>query len=280
MSPSRMMGREAMAVENITDEQVDSWREDGVVHLSGAFAPQWIDLLTEGIERAMAEPGPLAKDYAAPGAGSFFTDHAMFRRIEALRRFLFDSPAARIAARLMAAHRINLFDDHLLVKEPGTENPTHWHQDTPYYQVAGEQICSLWIPIDAVSRDTGAMRFVKGSHRWGKLFRPIRIGLGEAVAQADQLDGPAPDIDAEPERYDTVEFDCSPGDCIAFHGATLHGAAPNMSAHTRRRALSLRFAGDDVTWRRRSYLPSQEDIPELTEGGPIDCAEYPRVWTA
>lgn len=273
-----------MAVEkiitDITDGQVRRWRGDGVVHIPGAFEPQWIELLKQGVAEALADPGPLSKDYARPGAGSFFTDHAMFRRLEAFRRFVFESPAARIAARLMGASRINLFDDHLLIKEPGTENPTHWHQDIPYYQVAGEQICSLWIPLDPVSRETGAMRFVKGSHRWGKLFRPIRIGLGEIVAEADELDGPAPDIDGEPDKYDTVTFDCAPGDCIAFHGAMLHGATANMSADTRRRALALRFAGDDATWRRRSYLPSQPDTPELTEGGPLDCAQYPRVWTA
>jgi len=112
------------------------------------------------------------------------------------------------------------------------------------------------------------MKFVKGLHRWGKLFHPIRIGDGNWVDQAEVLDGPAPDIDAEP------------GDTVAFHGKSLHSATPNLSKDIRRRALSLRFAGDDITWNTRPYKPSVPDQPNLVAGGPVDSAQYPRLWIA
>jgi len=44
----------------------------------------------------------------------------MHRRFEEFRRFLYESPAAAMAAQLMGAHKVNLIDEHLLVKEPGT----------------------------------------------------------------------------------------------------------------------------------------------------------------
>src|SRR5690606_14715765 len=166
-------------------------------------------------------------------------------RDDGFRRFLADSPAVEMAAALLGARKLNLIDEHLLVKEPGTENPTYWHQDYPYYEVSGGKFASFWIPLDPVTRDSGTMRFVRGSHRWGKIFQPIRIGLGERVAEADAFDGPAPDIDAPGADYPIAEFDLEPGDCLFFHAATLHGAHPNRTAGVRRRAHSLRFAGED-----------------------------------
>ena len=214
------------------------------------------------------------------GRGKFFTDHHMHRRNDVFRRFLEESPAAKIAARLLQASKLNLVDEHLLVKEPETENPTYWHQDFPYYEVTGSQFASFWIPLDPVTAETGAMKFVKGSHRWGKIYRPIRIGLGELVEEADAFDGPAPDIDAKPGKYDVVLLEAEPGDTLFFHAATLHAANPNRSPDIRRRAFSLRFAGEDARWTPRSYIPSRPESSGLKEGGPLDSEEYPVVWTA
>jgi len=204
----------------------------------------------------------------------------MFRRLDAFHQFLYESPIAAIAVRLMGSSKANLIDEHLLVKEPGTENPTYWHQDLPYYEVAGRQFCSIWTPLDPVTKATGAMRFVKGSHQWNKLFHPVRIAQGKLVDEAEILDGPAPDIDEDPDKYEIELFEMKPGDCVAFHGATLHSATPNSSNKIRRRALSLRFAGDDITWNPRPFRSSGPDRPELEAGDPIDSEQYPRIWTA
>lgn len=220
----------------------------------------------------------MSKDYAKADKGSFFTDHDMHRRIEKIHRFIFDSPLSEMAATLMAASRVNLIDDHLLVKEPETQNPTYWHQDQPYFQFAGEQFMSLWIPLDPVDQENGAMRFVKGSHRWGTQYQPVRIGLGELVEDAEKFDGPAPDIDGEPDKYDTVFWNLSVGDCLAFQGNILHGAFPNSSQSARRRALSVRFAGDDIRWQPRAYAPTDPHPPPLKAGDKIDCDKYPLVW--
>ncbi|MGH3263956.1 MAG: phytanoyl-CoA dioxygenase family protein [Trebonia sp.] len=261
-------------------ELVETFERDGVVLVRDAFDDGWIDELRKAVDRVMASPGPLSKDYARDGKGKFFTDHQMRRRDEGFRRFLAESPAVALAASLLRAGRLNLVDEHLLVKEPGTENPTYWHQDMPYFEVGGSQFASFWIPLDPVTRDSGRMRFVRGSHRWGKIYQPIRIGLGERVDEAGSFDGPAPDIDGAPDAYDIAEFDLDPGDCLFFHAAVLHGAHPNRTAHMRRRAHSLRFAGDDARFKPRPYVPSQEGTRDLVDGGPLDSERYPVVWPA
>ena len=262
---------------DLTRQDIRTYREDGAVALRGVFQPEWIEALRGGVETALQAPGEQAKDYAPDGEGSFFTDHHMFLRFEPFRRFVYESPAADIAAALMGAVRVNVYDEHLLIKEPGTPNPTYWHHDLPYFRIRGDQVCSLWIPLDPVTVETGAMRFATGSHRWGKFFQPVRIGLGEVAPGAHEFDGPVPDIDADPDKYPTVCLEVVPGDCIAFHGLTLHSAYPNTSPTRRRRAVAYRFTGDDVTWQRNAFTPIGLDPPELVNGGPIDCEMFPRL---
>lgn len=64
---------------------------------------------------------------------------------------------AEAARRLMSAREVRLFDDQLLVKEPGSVAPTPWHQDLPYWLLRGDRICGLWCPLDPVDLDSGAV---------------------------------------------------------------------------------------------------------------------------
>jgi len=57
-----------------------------------------------------------------------------------------------------------------------------------------------------------------------------------------------PDPDAEGMRV--VEWEMQPGDAVAFHFATLHGARPN-AGRERRRAFSVRYVGDDARYVQR-----------------------------
>ena len=48
-----------------------------------------------------------------------------------------------------------------------------------------------------------------------------------------------------------LEWSLEPGDAVLFHFRTVHGARGNHSATTRRRALSLRWVGDDAAFVER-----------------------------
>ena len=146
----------------------------------------------------------------------------------------------------MGSDRVQLFHDHVLVKEPGTSKPTPWHQDGPYYFVEGRQTVSFWSPLDPVKEAT--LRCVAGSHLWPKPVLPTRW-LAETSFYAGSDDYmPVPDPDAE--GMDIREYAMEPGDAVAFDYMTLHGARGNTS-ETRRRAFSLRLVGDDARYVER-----------------------------
>ena len=57
---------------------------------------------------------------------------------------------------------------------------------------------------------------------------------------------------------------------LAFHYRTLHGA-PGNSLATRRRAVSLRWLGDDARFGERPWTTSPPYEPNgLVVGGPLD----------
>ncbi|MCC7274423.1 MAG: phytanoyl-CoA dioxygenase family protein [Alphaproteobacteria bacterium] len=264
-----------------TDDDIRAYREDGAVCLRGAVAPQWLAKLAAGVERNLREPGPFARRYTPDGRpGLFFGDYCDWRRIAEYEAVLRDAPLAAIAGRLMGSSKVNLFHEHVLVKEPGTEERTPWHHDQPYYVVDGADIVSLWIPLDPVARAT-SVEFIAGSHRWGRWYTPRRFADGRDHPAQQKDFVPVPDIEAERDRHRILGWAMAPGDLIAFHGLTLHGA-PGNATHDRRRVVSARWTGDDARYVLRegfmSPPPPETDAPAV--GAPMDSPVFPVVWRA
>lgn len=226
----------------MTEDEIAAFQRDGAVVVRGVF-DGWVDVMAQGVADNMATPGRYASENAVT-EGRFFDDYCNWTRISAFERVVRDSPAAALAATAMQSRTAQFFHDHVLVKEPGTPKPTPWHQDSPYYFVEGSQTVSLWIPLDPVRE--ASLRFIAGSHLWTKPVRP--------VSWADDSDfydsgdwTPVPDPDTDPADMTILEWAMEPGDAVLFDFRTVHGARGNTT-QTRRRALSLRWVGDDARY--------------------------------
>ncbi len=262
----------------LSPRQIEAFQRDGVIRLEGVFG-DWIECLREGVEANLRDPGPWSREYVgAEASGRFFGDYCNWKRIDEYRRFVFESPAAEMAADLMRSASARIFHEHVLVKEPGTDKVTPWHHDQPYYCVDGRQNCSLWIPLDPVDRAT-CPEFVAGSHAWGRRFRPRKFS-GVDYAHEDPGLEPIPDIDARRDDYEILGWSLEPGDAIAFHFMTVHGAPPNLST-TRRRGFALRWLGDDAVFasRRGEISPPFPGLQRrLRPGDPMDADEFPLLY--
>jgi ectoine hydroxylase-related dioxygenase (phytanoyl-CoA dioxygenase family) len=258
----------------ITQDHVDAYARDGAVLVKGLFA-DWVDELRDGIAVNMAEPGPYAAENLHDGErGRFFDDYCNWDRIAPFEAAARTSPAAEVAADLMQSQSCQLFHDHVLVKEPGTSKPTPWHQDSPYYFVEGEQTVSFWSPLDPVR--AASLRCVAGSHKWPRAVLPTRW-LSETNFYPDEaVFMPVPDPDAE--GMNVLEWEMEPGDAVAFHYRTLHGARGN-EAIARRRAFSLRMLGDDARYVQRPG-PTSPPFPghDMVPGQKLRTDWFPVVF--
>lgn len=261
----------------LKDKDIEIFRRDGAAILRDLFDPHWIELLRRGVEENLANPSSMATGYTDEGQkGRFFGDYCSWDRIEAYREFLFNSPAAEIAAHCMGSTTARLFHEHVLVKEPGTAEITPWHHDQPYYPIDGDHIVSLWTPLDPVSKDV-CVQFVKGSHLWGKLYYPRMFKSHDDYGYEGEGFETVPDIDAG--EYDILSWEMEPGDTIVFHARTLHGAPGTEGTTNRRRAFASRWLGDDAVYAKRpgTTSPPLEDLT-LTPGDPMEDPRFPIVW--
>lgn len=227
----------------LSQAQIDAYKHDGAIVIKAVFK-DWIEPLRLGFEQVLADPGEHGRENVATGeTGRFFEDYCNWQRIPEFKRWIYESPAAEIAAEATQSQQIQVFHEHILVKEPGTSKPTPWHQDMPYYCVSGEQTASYWIPLDPVT-SANTLQVVLGSHRWPRLVRPTRWSTNASwyANDTDYMD--MPDID---EKQNILIPELELGDCVLFNFKTVHGA-PGNALSSRRRAFSTRFIGDDVRY--------------------------------
>ena len=155
---------------SVNSSDIESFERDGAVLIKGLFSG-FIDQITTGIDKNLSNPGKYAADNLTDGElGRFFDDYCNWQNIPEFKDTIFNSSVGYVAAQLMRSSKVQLFHEHVLVKEPGTIKPTPWHQDSPYYFVDGSQTVSFWSPMDKVT--TASLRCVAGSHKWQKPVLP------------------------------------------------------------------------------------------------------------
>jgi ectoine hydroxylase-related dioxygenase (phytanoyl-CoA dioxygenase family) len=260
----------------VSREDTETFRRDGVVCLRGVLDPALLVRMARPVDEALRRPesADLSTIAGRAGGGRFVAgvDHARVQ--PELRAFACDSPLPAVVAALLESSAVHLYEDSILVKEPGTAERTVWHQDLGYFHVEGTQLCTTWCPLDPVTPETGGMRFARGSHRTGTLYRPNLFVIDEPIPGTEGET--VPDIDAG--GYDIVTFDMEPGDVTVHDARTLHAAGPNRSATTRRRAISVRYCGDDARVRIRPGAPRKPHHAGLHDGDRLGGDAFPQVW--
>ena len=258
---------------------IEAFDADGAVLLKGVIGREWLDRVAAAIERDIENPGPFFHGYDTEGRGRFHGNLRIWQTDPDFRAYCFESGLAGLAAQFLGASRVNLLYDQLFVKEPGTAQPTRWHNDQPCWPVRGWQVMSFWLALDPTTAENGRLEFVRGSHRWDRWFQPEAFGKTTVNTYDDNPDyEEMPDIDAARGDYDIVAWDMEPGDVIAFHALAVHGAGGNLRADVRRRGYTVRYTGDDARFDPRPGTAKALWAEDLRDGDPMDGDLYPVVW--
>jgi ectoine hydroxylase-related dioxygenase (phytanoyl-CoA dioxygenase family) len=270
----------------LTQYEIDQIKADGAVFLKGKFSSQWIEQLTHGIDANMKHPSPRfarhTKDDDAPG---YFEDFWVWDRHQGFENFVFQSPAAKIAAELLGAKKINLVMDNWFFREAGSKSGAPFHHDISYFDFEGS-MCVLWLPLASVKRHEG-IAWVKGSHLWNKLFLRTRFREGyQEDGEAGEVNGKTyhltPDILNNQQNYEFLEWDFELGDCVFFDMRTLHGnlnqAIPDNNVH--RYTLRMAKEGSKVEY-RGTWAQAERTIMEANgyqNGDDLSGGMFPTLY--
>ncbi len=262
-------------MNTLTPDQRSAYARDGVVHLRGAVDPQWIEPMIAGVDRVTDPTKP------------YGLTQRMYAADQDFRRFAFEAGLAQLVGDATNSGAIRIYFDQVFVKEAGTDSEFAWHQDHPYWPIGGTQVASTWLALTAATAETSALEFIKGSHLWGKTYRPtgsrselnaLWDGFGD---MAHALTDTVIDFENHPSEYDIVGYSVEPGDVLLFDYRILHRSRGNPSTN-RRVAVSWRWLGDDATWQwERGKDPLiDQSMTRLRPGEPIsDDETFPVVWS-
>ena len=136
----------------LSQKQIDDYQDYGAIIIKDVFK-DWIEPLRKGFQKVLDNPSQHGRENVNENEGRFFEDYCNWKRIKEFKDCMFNSPAAKIVAEATNSKSIQIFHDHLFIKDPGTNKETPWHQDMPYYCVDGNDTGSFWIPLDELNKD-------------------------------------------------------------------------------------------------------------------------------
>jgi 2-oxoglutarate-dependent dioxygenase len=223
----------------LTEEQVQSFREDGFLIIEEGF-------LGDGAVHTLRDrfDALFAGDYAT-GISPDEVNWRQGRDSEDLTRQICNGWRAddliaaqvlsertgRCAAQLMGYRGTRMLQDNCLWKPPGARS-LGMHQDGSFAgYLSPPEMITCWVALDDTHAEGGTIEYLRGSHRWPKA-PPSR---GQFHAPEDWVAparAAAPNGD-EPERVPVV---VKAGGATFHHSLTFHGSGPNQ-AETHRRAL-------------------------------------------
>lgn len=281
----------------VTQQEVETFWRDGVVCLRSILPVEFVESMAAPIEAAldssvMADLSEMA-DLLESGAGATRmvdeavassglprgrfkagTDHWLVQ--EEFRDFALRSPLPAIVAALLGSSEVRLYEDSVLVKEPGTQEKTGFHQDMAYFHLDGDLVCTTWVPLDVVTEEMGAVRFVVGSHRDDTTYRPSMFVSDMAIPGTEGAE--VPDYDKQVGEARIISFNTSPGDLTVHHARTIHAASGNLSPTQRRRAISVRYVGDGTRFKVVPGSPMKDHHNSLVEGELLTDEACPLAW--
>jgi len=175
---------------------------------------------------------------------------------------------AGVAAQLLQVKGVRLWQDQALYKEAGGRETTP-HQDQVFWPIGEEPLISAWIPFEDVRCANGAMAYVPGSHKAGRLRV---VDITHSTEAYDVLSDPA----LNGARPQWVEV--SAGSVVWHHGMTVHQAAANTTAHVRR-VFTIVYIGNEAR-RIKSWAAFPLDRDRVAVGELIAGEGMPEVWPA
>lgn len=144
-----------------------------------------------------------------------------------------------------------------IVKEPGNNNITGFHQDPTLVDQDDKIGANIWIPLQDTDKKNGCLQFIKGSHRFGNLLVVTPDFPTVFEKYRDEL------------PYFLTDVPLKAGQGVVFDNKLIHSANPNHSSSARLAIVSA-LKSADCDWVYYYRDPESLKVHKY----PIDYASY------
>ncbi|MGI9307785.1 MAG: phytanoyl-CoA dioxygenase family protein [Gammaproteobacteria bacterium] len=210
---------ELNASYDLDPQAIERFNQAGYVKLKRVLSPGALALLRQETEALLqAELGKNPQlDFRS--AEMMWLTHGLFRQ------FALSPRLAEIAAALLGVERVRMYHDNALAKEPGCGR-TPWHYDADHFPIATPNICTVWVPLQAIPRSMGPLAFAVGMDTYrlveGEESSRFDTGYDRAVSEVFAAHGV--EVDDGPFELGEISF---------HHSQSFHTAGPNNTTQSR-----------------------------------------------
>lgn len=226
----------------LSEQQIKQFQSGSYIRLKNVLSPEAVYLLKQ-------ESQYLLDRYSTSNSSQqFLGAEMMWLENEVMREFALSSRLARIATELLGVSSVRLYHDNLLCKEPGCGR-TPWHYDLHHYPIASTNVCSNWLPLQAMPWEMGIIEFASGMEVY-KIIDQVpfsKSGQTHDYSISKLL------------QSNNIQINCEPfdiGEMSFHHGFNVHCAAAN-------RTNQRRIAISNIYFETGSRVI---DFPKITSG--------------
>lgn len=215
-----------LPLKRLSRAQVAAFGRDGFLFLPGLFDQSEIDLLKQRLAEARGLDNHSFFVVDSTGGRSELIGWSGGRG-DLLGGWVSEPRLVEGAEDLLAGQAVYHWHSKLAIKAPGSTGRWDWHQDYGSWYREGclwPDMLTATVALEPSGIENGCLRLVRGSNRMGRVEHGE---LGEAHG-ADPLV-----VERALESMDLVDCVMAPGDCVFFHGNTLHASGPNRSERPR-----------------------------------------------
>lgn len=260
----------------LSKEQVEFFNENG--YLAG------VKMLDEkqiaAIQNELAE----IADPKHPGHHLFYEFHSnestdpdtiLFHALGAwritpgLHDVLWNPRFVMAASQLLGDVPVRFWHDQIFWKPPKQGGVVAWHQDYSYWtRTKPISHLTCWCGLDDATAENGCLQYIRGSHRWGLLPKPVIAG---------DMDGIKNFLSDEQriEFESPVLAEMKAGEAAFHHSLTLHGSGANGSARPRRAFVINVFEDGVISDSDEALL---EGVPVVPKGNKMDGQFFPLIF--
>jgi ectoine hydroxylase-related dioxygenase (phytanoyl-CoA dioxygenase family) len=259
---------------DITDEQVNFFRENGYIKIANVLSKEVIaamdEIISEEVTRLNTQHLAM-KDRDTYGK-AFLQIMNIWRNSEAVKQIVFSKRLGQIASDLLEVSGVRLYHDQALYKEPSGGH-TPWHADQYYWPLASPKTVTAWIPLQETPLEFGPLEFSASSFK-------LTDGRDKAISDEsqellDQL------LKNSGFRHSVAPF--SLGE-VSFHtGWLYHRAGPNLTDKMRK-VMTMIYMDKDMTLKAPENKNQQADwdtwCPGVQVGALVDSPLNPVIYAA
>ena len=198
---------------------VEQFNRDGYIKLKNLIDPQALAVARRRVTSLLLST--LGQNHNL----SFRSDEMMWLHDDILRRFTLSPRIAQIAAELLGVQGIRLYHDNILSKEPGCGR-TPWHYDYHHFPIDSLNVCTAWMPLQAIPKEMGPLGFAVGMETYKLVedmpFNKFDVSYDQELGKAFEQNN----IPVDDSAFDLGE--------ISFHHTlSFHTAGPNQTRQSR-----------------------------------------------